>query len=503
MRCQDEIRRATRRGRAIGLSPSRSPADFVLAPYARSAGCLAIGLAVYAIPRPEGVEPEGWRVFAIFVTVIAGFILRPYPMGPMVLFGVVAGAITGSLELGQALSGFGEKVVWLVVGAFLLSGAVRDTGLGRRAALLLVKKFGRSILGVAYAQAAAELLLGPLVPSNTARGGGILAPISDSLSRALGARPGDASNQAGAFLSLVGAHCNLITAAMFLTGMAANPLFAAAARDVYDVPFDDWSTWALAMIVPGLIALALLPLLLYKLIRPRNTDGRPAQELARRELEALGPLSRSEKILAAVFVLMIFLWSVKAWGPSLGLNIKLDTTLVTLLGVTVLLATGAQSWKRMIEDSAAWDTLIWLGGLLTMANALKDMGVVDAFATAASTWFDGSPMLITVIGLALVYFYSMYAFSMLTAHISAMATAFLLICLAAGAPGMLAAALFAAFSNLCACTTNYSSGPVIIYFGLGHVPTATWFRVGFLVSLFHLCVWIPAGLLWWHLLGWW
>ncbi|MFT5284237.1 MAG: DASS family divalent anion:Na+ symporter, partial [Planctomycetota bacterium] len=306
----------------------------------RLAGCLLVGFAVFLSPRPEAVEPEGWRVLAIFVTVIAGFILRPFPMGPMVLFGVVACAATSSLELDQALSGYGEKVVWLVVGAFLLAGTVRDTGLGRRAALLLVMRFGKSILGVAYAQAAAELLLGPLVPSNTARGGGILAPISDSLSRALGAKPGDDSNKAGAFLSLVGAHCNLITAAMFLTGMAANPLFAAAARDIYDAPLDDWSTWALAMIVPGLIALGLMPLLIYKLIRPENTDGRPAQELARRELEALGPWSRAEKILAAVFGLMIFLWSVKAWGPAIGLNLKPDTTMVTLLGVTVLLATG-------------------------------------------------------------------------------------------------------------------------------------------------------------------
>ena len=403
-------------------------------------------------------------MLAIFVAIIAGFILRPFPMGPMVLFGVVASAATGTLELDTALSGYGEKVVWLVVSAFLIAGAVRDTGLGRRAALVLVRKFGKSTLGVAYAQAGAELLLGPLVPSNTARGGGILAPISDSLSRALGSQPGESSENAGTYLTLVGAHCNLVTAAMFLTGMAANPLFAVAARGVYDVPFDDWTTWALAMIVPGLLSLALLPLALFYIVRPKVTDGRPAQELARRELEILGPWSRAEKILTGVFTLMILLWSVKAWGPLVGLSLKPDTTLVALLGVCALLALNVQPWMRMTHDAVTWDTLMWLGGLLTMATALKDFGVIDAFAKSAGTWFDGAPVLLTVIGLALVYFYSMYAFSMLTAHITAMAAAFLSICLAAGAPGMLAAPLFAAFSNLCACTTNYSSGPMIIYF---------------------------------------
>ncbi len=111
--------------------------------------------------------------------------------------------------------------------------------------------------------------------------------------------------------------------------------------------------------------------------------------------------------------------------------------------------------------------------------------------------------LVTVIILALVYFFSMYGFSMLTAHISAMGLAFLAVCQSAQVPPLLAVPLFAYLSNLCACLTNYSTGPVVIYFGLGYVSSAQWFRVGFLVALFHLVIWIPSGLLWWKILGWW
>ena len=73
----------------------------------------------------------------------------------------------------------------------------------------------------------------------------------------------------------------------------------------------------------------------------------------------------------------------------------------------------------------------------------------------------------------------------------------------AGAPPHLMVALLAPFSNLCGCVTNYSTGPVIIYFGLGYVPAARWFRIGFLMSLYHLAIWLGLGLLWWKLLGWW
>ena len=88
-------------------------------------------------------------------------------------------------------------------------------------------------------------------------------------------------------------------------------------------------------------------------------------------------------------------------------------------------------------------------------------------------------------------------------HITALAGAFLAVAAAAGAPPLLAAALFASFSNLCGATTNYSTGPVVIYFGLGYVPAGRWFAVGLAIALFHLAIWIGVGMAWWKLLGWW
>lgn len=464
--------------------------------------CIGLALGLWMAPRPEGLDPSAWHLAAIFAGVIAGFLLQPMPMGPVVLLGLLVVSVTdvlgdgaGSLGMKAALSGYGEEVVWLVVGAFLLAGAVQNTGLGQRLALLMVKRFGRSTLGLGYAQVSAELLLGPLVPSNTARGGGILAPIAASLSRALDSHPERGATRAGRYLILVGAHANLITAAMFLTGMAANPLVSRAAQDVYGIEFG-WGEWALGAIVPGLVGLALLPLVIFKLERPEVIDGRPAQAEAQKQLDRMGPWTHRELVCSAVFVTMLVLWSTK---PLHGMG----TTLVAWLGVGTLLLSRVQDWDEMVHNHRAWDTLIWLGGILTLANGLRDTGFVEWFAGRAEGVAGELPMLPTVLVLVLVYYYSMYGFSMLTAHISAMVGAFLTICAATEVPALLAVPLFAYFSNLCACVTNYSSGPVIIYFGLGYVPTRTWFRVGFWVSLLHLAVWIPVGLVWWKMLRWW
>ena len=107
-------------------------------------------------------------------------------MGTMVIFGLMTLMLTNTLTVDGALSGYGNSVVWLVVAAFLIAGSVVKTGFGLRIALILVKRFGNSMLGLGYAMTAAELILGPVVPSNTARGGGILAPITRSLSEARG-----------------------------------------------------------------------------------------------------------------------------------------------------------------------------------------------------------------------------------------------------------------------------------------------------------------------------
>jgi len=456
--------------------------------------CLVFGLLLSGL-APVGAPAVGWNVFSVFASVLLSFVLRPLPMGPMVLLGLVCLSASGTIPLSEALAGYGDTTVWLVVAAFLVAGAVVRTEFGKRVALTLVSALGKSMLGLGYAICGAELLLGPVVPSNTARGGGIMAPIVHSLSQALGSRPDSEPQRAGSWLALLGAHANLIAAAMFLTGMAANPLVARAADDVLGVELS-WGAWALGALVPGLAGMALLPLVLFRLNPPQLVDAEPARQKAREELKRMGKWSRNEKLMAFTFVVLILLWTTKSVHG-------LGTSLVAWIGVCLLFLSGAESWEDMTSNMRAWDTLIWLGGLLAMANALKNHGFIAWFSESVShavTGFDG---LAVILILALIYFYSMYAFSMLTAHISAMVAAFMVVALATGAPPMLTAVLLAYFSNLCACTTNYSSGPVIIYFGLGYVPVQRWFTTGFLISLFHLAIWLGLGLPWWKFLGWW
>ena len=457
--------------------------------------CVFIGAVIWFSHPPAGMSLEGWRVLAVFVATIASFLLRPYPMGPMVLVALTFLAVTDTMTFKEVITGYSHKLVWLVVAAFFIASAVENTDLGRRIALSMVRLFGSSTIGLGYATVFSELILGPFVPSNTARVGGIMSPIIGSLSRSLDSHPEIEPDRLGSYLVLTAVHANLFTCSMFLTGMAANPLVVAAASSVYDVDFT-WSLWALGAVVPGLLGIVVLPLFIYHLQPPTMHDVSAAKQNALKELEQMGPWSYKQKVMLGVFLFLTLLWLTPTYHG-------LETALVAWVGVCIILVSRTELWRQMVINSYMWDAVIWIGGLIVMADRLRDLGVMSWIAENLQYLVSGGTAVTMVVALAIFYYYLMYGFSMLTGHITALLIPFFAVLLAVDAPPMLTIALFAYFSNLCAALTHYSTGSTIIYFGLGYVPVSRWLSIGFLVSLYHMVIWLGIGLVWWKLLGWW
>src|SRR5690348_7806551 len=91
---------------------------------------VAVGIGVWMIPLPHGLKSNAWQMLAIFLATIVGIIAKALPMGGMALLALAAIAITETLPLHEALSGFSNPVVWLVVLAFLVAKSFIKTGLG-------------------------------------------------------------------------------------------------------------------------------------------------------------------------------------------------------------------------------------------------------------------------------------------------------------------------------------------------------------------------------------
>jgi DASS family divalent anion:Na+ symporter len=198
----------------------------------RLSSAIVVAVVIWFLPCPAGVNLEAWHLLAIFVGTIIGIILEPLPMGAIAIFGITAVTLTHTLTLPEALSGFSNSIIWLVVIAFFISRGFIKTGLGSRIAYSFMKLLGRRTIGLGYSLIATDLVLAPAIPSITARAGAVLYPIVRSAAEAFGSRPGDGTERRiGSFLILNSFYGNLITSAMFLTAMAANPLSAQMAAD--------------------------------------------------------------------------------------------------------------------------------------------------------------------------------------------------------------------------------------------------------------------------------
>ncbi len=456
---------------------------------------LLCGLVVLLAPRPDGITPESWRLLAIFIATIIGLIVRPMPGGAIVLIGILTVAVTGTLPIEQALAGYADPIVWLVLAAFMISRGMIKTGLGRRIAFLFIRAVGHRSLGLGYALISTDLVLATVIPSNGARAGGIIFPITKSLAEAYESRPGPTARRLGAFLMSLVYQCDVIICAMFLTGQASNVLIARFAKEVTGIDLS-YSQWALSAIVPGLLSLLIVPLLIYRIFPPEIRHTPEAAQFALVELKKMGPMSWPEKLMLLVFGVVATLWMTTSLH---GINYSV----VAILGICVLLVMGVLDWAEVLAERSAWDVFIWYGGLVKMAGALGETGLTKRFAEVTANLTAGWSWWLALALLALVYFYAHYGFASITAHATAMYIPFLVVVLTAGAPPYLAVLTLAYLSNLAASLTHYGTTPAPIYFGAGYTSQRTWWRLGLISSFPNILVWVSAGFIWWKALKLW
>lgn len=460
----------------------------------RWAAVLIPGLVIAFVPVAGLTSPQS-HLLGVFVATIIALVAHPVPMGVSAVCAMALLAITGTVEPARALSGFSDLTVWLVFCAFLFARAVTVTRFGARVAYATIHAFGRSPLALGYSVAVADVALAPFVPSDTARGGGIMAPITRSIAVAAGSEPGDTARVLGAFLMLVGFHATYTASSMFLTGMAANPLISSFAEKATGTPIT-WVRWALGASVPGICTLIVVPWLIYKLVPPTLADTRSARAHAASELHALGSMSRNEWALVVVLALVMAAWVTSPLH-------KIPNAIVALAGVAALLLLNVMSWDDLLGERRAWDALVWFAPLLMMASELSRTGVITALSGSLLGQLHGWPWPLALLVLAVTYLYLHYGFASMTAHVTALYPGFLATALIAGVPVALAPMPLAYFSSLDASLTHYGTGSAPIYFGAGYVSQGTWWRVGFLVSLVNIVIWLGVGMVWWKVLGWW
>ena len=281
---------------------------------------LAVIAIIALLPVPAGLENHTWLYFAVFTGVIVGLILEPVPGAVVAMVGISIIAILSpwllfspeqlaqpgfkftAKSLSWAVSGFSNSVIWLIFAAFMFGG------LGRRIALILVKKMGHRTLFLGYAVMFSELILAPVTPSNSARGAGIIYPIIRNLPPLYQSQPNDSSSRSiGSYIMWMGIVADCVTSAIFLTAMAPNLLLIGLMKSASHATLS-WGDWFLGMLPLSILLVLLVPWLAYVLYPPVLKSGDQVPRWAETELQAMGPLCSREKRMLGLMVGALVLW---------------------------------------------------------------------------------------------------------------------------------------------------------------------------------------------------
>lgn len=481
--------RFDRRRRAVGL---------VLGP----AACALL----LAFP-PDGLPSPAARLSAVVAWVLVWWITEPVPIPVTALLGPALTVVLGVWGAREAFAPFGDPIIFLFLGSFLLAEAMSVHGVDRRVATSLLSSRlvggspGRAVTAFAVLAAGASMWL-----SNTATTA-MLYPIALGVLAALSrkARAGsEGPSRYATGLLLVCAYGSSIGGVGTPVGTPPNLVALGQLKTLagITVPFLSWMLLA----VPISAAVLVFALLYVRVFVVREPAGarRPGApfEVSR---EGTSPMSPGEKAATAAFALAAFLWVVPGLlslaGGRFGaagkaISEALPESVVALLAGTLLfLLPGGGGRRALTWEEAAridWGTLLLFGGGLSLGGAMFKTGLAETFGRALT---DATGARSTV---ALTFLFSVFAI-WFTEVTSNTATATMLVPLAiasARAAGVspLEPAIGCAIGCSMAFMLPVATPPNAIVYGSGLVPIGRMARTGFWMNV-GSSILVPLGVL--------
>lgn len=365
---------------------------------------------VLALVLLQGFGQQKALVGAIFATAVVLWITELMPLAVTALLSTAALVLVGGIKEKEAFAAYGDPIIPLFIGSFILAKAMELTGLSERFAHLILsrpwasKGPGRLIFTLSAVACVLSLMV-----SNTAVTA-MLLPVGLSVLAGID-RKKESPYAIAALLTLtwgssvavgvpVGTPPNLIGIANIR-----------AATETADAPgvsisFAQWMMFAMPITIVVLLACWAILMALYG--RKDRPDTRHACEASRRHLVEMGPMKSGERVVLFSFAIALVLWMLPDFMVILqgkneftdALQARLTPTVTPLLAAALLFviptrdrAEGrAITWRE--ATSIDWGTILLFGGGIALGQAMfstglaKDLGQVAAQVSGAGTVWE-------------------------------------------------------------------------------------------------------------------
>ncbi|MEW9500339.1 SLC13 family permease [Jeotgalibacillus marinus] len=379
---QEQARRSSQ-----GKSPSNEPSYTTPQRVGLILGPLLFFLTTFFFNH-DTLNHEGKMVLAVTLWVATWWITEAIPIPVTSLLPIILLPLTGALDGGAVTSSYGDPIVFLFLGGFIIALAMERWGLHKRIALNIIAVVGTStsniVLGFMIAtgflsmwvsNTAAVMMMVPIATAITYQVGQSLKHSKEDYSL-------EEKKFSKALLFAVG-YAGTIGGLGTLIGTPPNLLLAGVVAEIYGVQisFAMWFLYAAPVVVILLFATWLYLIKVAHPIKLKHLPG--GKELIKSEKDKLGKISYEEVLVSSIFTFAAFMWITRTflWENENffvipGIN---DTMIAITAGVLFFLIPSKKVAGRLLDWTVAkdipWGILLLFGGGLAIAAGFQETGL--------------------------------------------------------------------------------------------------------------------------------
>ena len=435
--------------------------------------------------NPFGVDAGAVKVLAVAGLMITWWVTEALPMPvvallPLILFPVLK---IGSME--DAAAPYANPVIFLFMGGFMIGLAIEKWNLHRRIALNIIRLTGTSgdrivlgfilatgLLSMWLSNTATTMMMFPIAVSvihvmkENNNGGGSIANFSLTIMLAI------------AYASNFGGIATII-------GTPPNVAYVGYIEKKYSYNID-FLDWMLICIPLAILLLISLYWVMVKWLFPNRIKSDFAtKQLIRNDLAELGPVSANEKRVLVIFIGTALLWITKDIINVTQSVLKLNDTIIAVIGAVALFICPAQGEKSdsILEwddtKKMAWGILLLFGGGISLANGLENAGLMQQLGQWLSQFAGNQFMLVLVITIVTIFLSEVMSnvaqVIVFAPVVSSMADAIGMNPLLLGIPMTLAAS--------CASMLPMGTPPNALVFASGYIKLKQMTKAGFVMNI--------------------
>jgi len=465
---------------------------------------IMLAILLYFV-NPFAVSEPAARVLAVAGLMITWWVTEAIPMPVVALLPLVLFPLLKINTIKATAASYGNEVIFLFMGGFMLGLAIEKWNLHRRIALNIVRATGTSgnriVLGFILATGVLSMWL-----SNTATTM-MMFPIALSVIHVMKENKGE-GNYGHFNLSLMlaiawGSNFGGIST---IIGTPPNVQFVGYFEKKYNTNID-FVDWMLLFTPLALLLMLALYFLSTRVLFPnRIKSSEAARKHIHGEISLLGKLNTPEKRVLLIFCTTALLWIFKDLINSSQSIFRLDDNMIAILGgISLFIFPAGRKRENEEKESAealldwtdtkdlAWGILLLFGGGIALADALEKAGLISQLGTWLGQYAGGGIMLVFMITLLSIFI------SEVMSNVAQVIVFSPVVCSLADSIGMNPLLLGIPMTLAASCASMLPMGtpPNAIVFASGHIRLKQMIKAGLVMNLVAL---VLITLFSWYLL---